>query len=110
MPTEATTRKERIDPALAVAGWDVNNSQQVGLEIPVDGFDPQAWLRLHSDLNILRQKGLDANVTLPAGISDYVLYRENGEILAIVEAKRASIDPRLAEAQAEFYVNELAKS
>jgi type I restriction enzyme, R subunit len=109
MPTEATTRTELIDPSLAAAGWDVRNPQQVGLEIPVDGFDPQEWLRLHSDLNILRQKGLDGNITLPSGISDYVLYRENGEILAIVEAKRTSIDPRLAEAQATFYVNELAK-
>lgn len=109
MPTEATTRTELIDPALAAAGWDVRNSQQVGLEIPVDGFDPQAWQRLHSKLNILRQQGVAYDGTLPTGISDYVLYRDNGEILAIVEAKRASIDPRLAEAQAEFYVNELAK-
>ena len=109
MPTEAATRQELIDPALAAAGWDVRNPQQVGQEIPVDGFDPQEWLRLHSDLNILRAKGLDLNVTLPSGISDYVLFRENGDILAIVEAKRTSIDPRLAQAQAAFYVTELAK-
>lgn len=41
-PNEASTRKELIDPALLRAGWDINNSDQVGLEIPVDGFDPQA--------------------------------------------------------------------
>jgi len=109
MPTEATTRKELIDPALAAAGWDVHNPEQVGLEIPVDGFDPAAWLRLHSDLNILRQQVIDFDVALPTGISDYVLKRANGEILAIVEAKRTSIDSRLAQAQAEFYVGELAK-
>jgi predicted type IV restriction endonuclease len=40
---EATTRQELIDPALKKAGWDVTNRDQVGLEIPVDGFDPQAW-------------------------------------------------------------------
>ncbi len=39
-PTEARTRKELIDPALKKAGWDINNPDQVGIEIPVDGFDP----------------------------------------------------------------------
>ena len=32
----------RIDPALEKAGWDVHDPAQVGTEIPVDGFDPQA--------------------------------------------------------------------
>src|SRR5439155_20882630 len=40
---------------------------------------------------------------------DYTLYRPNGEIIAIVEAKRTSIDPRLAQTQAEFYVTQLEK-
>ncbi len=35
-------------------------------------------------------------VELPAGVTDYALYRPNGEIMAVVEAKRASVDPRLA--------------
>jgi hypothetical protein len=42
-PNEAKTRKDLIDPALQKAGWDVNNPDQVGLEIPVDGSDPKAW-------------------------------------------------------------------
>ena len=42
-PNEAKTRKELIDPALLRAGWDVNNRKQVGIEIPVDGFDAAAW-------------------------------------------------------------------
>jgi predicted type IV restriction endonuclease len=45
---EADTRAQLIDPQLKRAGWDVANSDQVGLEIPVDGFDPQAWRRLES--------------------------------------------------------------
>jgi hypothetical protein len=44
-PTEAKTRKELIDPALIKAGWDVDNLDQVGLEIPVDGSDLQACRR-----------------------------------------------------------------
>ena len=106
---EARTRKELIDPALLKAGWDVNNHDQVGLEIPVDGFDPQAWAILDKQLKRLRELNQIYNVKLPAGISDYALYRPNGDIIAIVEAKKTSIDPRLAQAQAEFYVSQLEK-
>ncbi len=108
-PTEAQTRKELIDPALKKVGWDVDNPDQVGLEIPVDEFDPQAWQQLEAKLKRLRQAGVSYNVDLPAGVSDYVLYRPNGEIIAVVEAKRTSVDPRLARAQTEFYVTELEK-
>ena len=109
-PDEAKTRKELIDPALHKAGWDVNNRDLVGLEIPVDGSDPQAWAARKTELAHVRESGAPyKKMELPTGISDYVLYRSNGEILAIVEAKRTSIDPRLAQTQAEFYVSELEK-
>lgn len=108
-PNEATTRKELIDPALLKAGWDVHNANQVGLEIPVDQSDPQAWALLKTKLDRVKESGGTYNVQLPSGISDYVLYRANGDILAIVEAKRTSTDPRLAQAQAEFYVEEIEK-
>ena len=108
-PTEAKTRKELIDPALKRAGWDVDNPDQVGIEIPVDGFDPQAWKALEARLNRLREEGIPYDIELPKGVSDYVLYRPNGETIAVVEAKRTSIDPRLAEAQTEVYVTEIEK-
>jgi type I restriction enzyme R subunit len=108
-PSEAQTRKALIDPALKKAGWDVNNPDQVGIEIPVDGFDPAAWQRLEAESRRLRQAGVPYDADLPAGVSDYVLYHPNGEIVAVVEAKRTSIDPRLAEAQTHFYVTELEK-
>jgi type I restriction enzyme R subunit len=107
--TEAKTRKELIDPALHKAGWDVENPDQVGIEIPVDGFDPAAWQRLEVNLRRLREAGVPYDAELPAGVSDYALYRPNGEIIAVVEAKRTSINPRLARAQTEFYVTELEK-
>lgn len=107
--TEAQTRQELIDPALKKAGWDVTNRDQVGLEIPVDGFDPQAWKQLEAKLKHLREHGVAYNLDLPTGISDYALYRPNGEIIAIVEAKRTSTAPRLAQTQAEFYVSEIAR-
>jgi type I site-specific restriction endonuclease len=102
--TEAKTRKDLIDPALAQAGWDVHNPDQVGLEIPVDGFDPAAWQALEARLRRLPESRAAYAAALLAGISDYVLYRPNGEIIAVVEAKRTSTDPRLAEAQIESHV------
>ncbi|MBN1304966.1 MAG: DEAD/DEAH box helicase family protein [Anaerolineales bacterium] len=107
MPNEARTRKELIDPALKKAGWDVNDSDRVGIEIPVDGFDPDAWQQLERELKKIRETENIQEINLPAGISDYVLYRENGEILAVIEAKKTSIDPRLAQAQTEFYVTQI---
>ena len=100
-PTEAQTRRNLIDPALEQAGWDLDNRDQVGFEIPVDDVDPAAWQALEVELRRLRDQGVAYDVPLPAGITDYALYRENGEILAVVEAKRTSVDPRLAVAQAE---------
>jgi type I restriction enzyme R subunit len=108
-PSEAKTRKDLIDPALMKAGWDITNPTQVGLEIPVDGSDIEAWQRLEQKLIELKQSGGLGNIKLPTGVSDYALYRSNGEVFSIVEAKRTSIDPRSAQAQAEFYVNEIAK-
>ncbi len=85
--SEAKTRRDKIDPALSKAGWNLGNRSQVRFEIPVDGADAEPW----------------------NGITDYSLYRPNGEIIAIVEAKRQTHDPRLAQQQAEHYITEVAK-
>jgi type I restriction enzyme R subunit len=108
-PTESQTRRTLIDPALRKAGWDVDDPDQVRIEIPVDGFDPAAWKVLDAKLKRLKEAGVPYEVELPKGICDYALYRPNGDIVAVVDAKRASVDPRLAEAQTEFYVTEIAK-
>ena len=107
--TEAQTRRHLIDHALAKAGWDTTRPALVGQEVPVDGTDGRSWRKLQTELLHLRQAGIAYNSALPTGISDYVLYRPNGEILAVVEAKRTSVDPRIAQAQAEYYVTELAQ-
>jgi type I site-specific restriction endonuclease len=72
---EANTRKELIDKALEKAGWNLGDSNQVGIEIPVDGYDAAPW----------------------NGVTDYCLYLPNGEVIAVVEAKRQSRDPRVAD-------------
>jgi len=84
---EATTRKDLIDPAIAKAKWDLANPAQVKFEIPVDGYDAAPW----------------------NGVTDYCLYQPNGEVIAIVEAKKQSRDPLVAEQQVRHYVTEIAK-
>jgi len=37
--SEAETRFSIIDPQLKKAGWNVNDRTQVGIEIPVSGYD-----------------------------------------------------------------------
>ncbi len=85
--SEEDTRKLLIDPALERAGWYLRDHTRVRTEIPVAGYDATPYPRL----------------------ADYCLYRENGEVIAVVEAKRTTHDPRLAQAQAEFYVTEIEK-
>jgi len=40
---EANTRKDLIDRALKTAGWNLDDSNQVGIEIPVDGYNAAPW-------------------------------------------------------------------
>jgi type I site-specific restriction endonuclease len=86
-PNEARTRKDKIDPALLKAGWNGGDPTQVGIEIPVDGYDAEPW----------------------NGITDYCLYRPNAEVLAVVEAKKQVRDPNVAREQAPHYITEIAK-
>jgi type I restriction enzyme, R subunit len=84
---EAKTRKELIDPAIEKAQWRLTDRTQVGFEIPVDGADAAPW----------------------NGVTDYVLWRENGDVLAVVEAKKSTFEPRLAQQQLDHYLTEIAK-
>lgn len=102
-PDEATTRRDLIDPALGKAGWDVADRAQVGIETPVDGSATQQAQKL------LERRSAGEDVELPSGFADYTLHRDTGEILAVVEAKRLHLGTRKAEAQAEYYVREIAK-
>ncbi len=85
--SEDQTRKQLIDPQLENAGWTLRDHSKVKIEIPVDGYDAEPW----------------------NGVTDYCLYRENGEVLAVVEAKKTAVDVRLAEAQLTHYVTEIEK-
>ena len=43
------------------------------------------------------------------GVSDHTLYRENGEVLAVVEVNKTAGDVRLAEAQLTHDLTEIEK-
>jgi len=84
---EAQTRAQHIDPQLRKADWKLNDRTQVRLEVPVDGYDAEPW----------------------NGVTDYCLYDASGNVLAVVEAKRASRSPREADEQLRHYITEIAK-
>lgn|GEM_PF-2902910 len=78
---ESNTRKYLIDPQLEQAGWHLRDKSRVKLEIPVDGYEEKPW-----------------NDT-----TDYYPFQENGEVIAIDEAKHTSHDARMAKQQVEHY-------
>ena len=82
---EANTRRQFIDRELTTAGWDVDDPAIVGLEVPVDGADAEPW----------------------NGVTDYCLYRPNGEVIAVVEAKRTCRHARVADKQVQDYVTQI---
>lgn len=84
---EAKTRAQHIDPQLRAADWRLTDRTQVRLEVPVDGYDAEPW----------------------NGITDYCLYDPSGNVLAVVEAKKATRNPREADEQLRHYVTEIAK-
>ncbi|MFZ1322899.1 MAG: DEAD/DEAH box helicase family protein [Ignavibacteria bacterium] len=85
--SEKETRYTLIDPMLTKAGWNLYDRTQVLFEIPTENYDK----------------------TLINGFTDYCLYRENGEVLAVVEAKRTSRDARVGQQQVLDYVESIEK-
>ena len=88
-PSEAYTRKLYIDSALKDAGW-TKLREGYELEFEVNGMP------------------LSTN---PSGIGyvDYVLWSDNGLPLAVVEAKKTTVDPSKGRHQASLYADCLEK-
>ena len=84
--TEVRTRKIYIDHYLIEAGWrkDISWSEEV------------------------KVKGMPNNKS--AGYVDYVLWGDDGKPLALVEAKRSTIDPKEGQQQAKLYADCLEKN
>ncbi|XHC10695.1 DEAD/DEAH box helicase family protein [Labrenzia sp. ac12] len=88
---EATTRARIIDSLIAEAGWNVAargvQTEEVGQEVEVK-HQPTA-------------SGI--------GYADYVLWDDNGLPLAVIEAKKTSVDPNVGRKQAQLYADALEK-
>lgn len=78
---EADTRRYLIDVLLKEAGWNIH--QPGWTEVEVQGMPTDSG----------------------KGRVDYVLWGDNGKPLALVEAKRTTLDPRKGQHQAELYAN-----
>lgn len=79
--TEAETRRKYIDLDLMEAGWEKGKSYEI--EVPVTGMPNQTGI----------------------GYVDYVLYGENGLPLAVIEAKKTSVDLMVGSQQAKLYAD-----
>ncbi|SDJ58016.1 type I restriction enzyme, R subunit [Ferrimonas sediminum] len=86
---EEETRRRLIDAELRSEGWDVatdeTNNEQVSKEYEVDGQP----------------------TTTGKGYCDYVLWDDNGQPLAVIEAKRARRNAREGQQQAKLYADAL---
>ncbi len=91
--SEAETRKYFIDMMLEEAGWQVLDKD--GLIAPM-----KACIEVEV-------QGMPNNAGV--GYADYVLFGANGKPLAVVEAKRTSVDPLQGRHQAALYADCLEK-
>ncbi len=88
LPNESQTRKRLIDGQIQKAGWNISDKLQVRFEVPASGND-EDWTD---------------------GITDYSLYLPNGEIIAVVEAKKQSRSPHTARQQALIYAENIEQN
>lgn len=95
MKNEKLTRKELIDTRLKQAGWNVTDLTQV-----IEEFD------IIVDDNLVQEAA-----TPYAGhqYSDYVLLGKDGKPLAVVEAKKTSVDAAIGREQAKQYCYNIQK-
>ena len=80
--SEAETRKYKIDALLAEAGW-IDLTEGRDTEYEVHGMPSGSGV----------------------GYVDYVLWGPDGRPLAVVEAKKALVDPKVGEQQAKLYAD-----
>jgi len=84
-PTEAETRKAYIDVMLTDGGWIQGKNWQN--EVPIEQMPNASG----------------------EGFADYVLYGDDGRPLAVVEAKKTSVDPAQGRQQAKLYADDLER-
>lgn len=94
MRNEKQTRKEIIDNRLKQAGWNVTDRTQVIEEFFIS-----------VDNNVVNEPP----TSYSSEFSDYVLLGKDGKPIAVVEAKKSSVDARIGEEQAKQYAYNIQK-
>ncbi len=97
MTTEFETRKELIDAALRLAGWNLDDPTQVIEEHEIDLVAAGAAVPMAADVS---------DPFAGREFADYVLL-VRGRIAAVVEAKKTSRDPRVGQEQALQYAQHI---
>jgi type I restriction enzyme R subunit len=95
--SEAQTRKEIIDKRLKLAGWDIGNPVHVTQELDI-------WVGL--------PQGVREPETSYQGhlFADYALLSKDGKPIAVVEAKKTSVDAEIGKEQARNYAEKIQKA
>ena len=113
--SEAETRRLYIDLLLREAGWKVSEKKgeiiagQACIEIEVGSRLSDAIVHEDSPayhhLDMAAEPYTAYNMPNNTGIgyADYVLFDDDGTPLAVIEAKRSSVDPAKGRHQAELY-------
>lgn len=109
--SEAETRRLYIDLLLREAGWKISENEgevipgQACIEIMVGASLPRSFSRseCRSDLAAAPPEAEFMPNSSGFGYADYVLFDDNGLPLAVIEAKRTSVDPAKGRHQAELY-------
>ncbi|NQU63916.1 MAG: type I restriction enzyme HsdR N-terminal domain-containing protein, partial [SAR324 cluster bacterium] len=88
---EVTTRKFLIDNQLADVGWNLESS-------------------LNKQMDVIQEMEVEYQTTNSGkGYADYVLPDDNGKPLAVIEAKKAAVEPEKGRQQAKQYADGLEK-
>ena len=97
MKNEKQTRQELIDNNLLLAGWNVQDKSQVVEEFGVRVSATEGVAEMATAYKSQQQ------------FSDYVLLGNNGKPLAVVEAKKTSVDAEIGREQAKQYCFHIQK-
>lgn len=81
--SEYETRKMYIDLEIQLAGWEIGKNCRE--EVKIIGMPNASGL----------------------GYADYVLYGDDGRPIAVIEAKKTSVDPKVGKQQAKLYADYL---
>ena len=98
---ELQTRKQKIDVLLREQGWDVADRASAVLEIDTKQSDFVAHRYLVVEETLRND--------LESKYADYLLLDSAGAPIAIIEAKRTSIDPIRGQEQAAQYADDIKK-